>query len=282
MPKTSGLPPYFKTATIALFALAILLPSSIAQGQNPVNDPLRIFWLETDPLTGESAVQSVKISSNLWKPEFFDANSPGTTWNNVFSNPIRSPKVPIENRTPVSINGYAYPAQAYTGYSLDKVNDFWELFIYQTYDYRIEEPNTYKNCHGHSAGWQKNGHLVGYWLKDFNILINKDYDSYINPNYSGSFMLGKGTVIGDSRHSIKVEDVWGTAYGGQSYVALFTTEKYRDSGVYEKRYYTAVPANASTLLFPMCLLWDVLDSSTGEFITCISTLELFCDFHNEK
>jgi len=131
------------------------------------------------------------------------------------------------------------------------VDRFWECAIYSGYD-KISGASLGMNCHGFSTG-------VGYWLNDFQKLVDDDYTKY---DRVGD--LEAGAVYGGDGHSIKIVEVYFT---GEPY-KIVTHEKNRDSGVYGREICPVSANNADEVALDMNVLeWKIsTDDPTSESV----------------
>jgi len=231
MPKKINLYP-FKIVTVALLALVVLLPGSTAWGQtNPVRHTVRVFWMVEDTFTPGTFYPDWRdCVCPGYELAYIDPNIPAS-WNGKYTSGGVSSGMPLGNA--VTDNLYVadpsgnIPRPAIDPLAVDK---FWNTYVYGDYDL-VSSADPSQNCHGYSTG-------VGYWLNDFQTLMDYDYQTYGISNF-----LDKGAIFGTDAHSVKVcdvEDKW--VNGERWFTILETHEKNRDSGVYKRTLYPPIQA----------------------------------------
>jgi hypothetical protein len=222
----------FKNVSVVLFVVAVLF-SGIAWGQGggtislPTKtvDKVTICSLVLCPgATDYKFLQFNSAPCNQWTvaEEGAFISNPLTDWNGKYS----GAGYPLSN---LETGGLSFPNSVVIGtigglpqtipFSAANVDKFWKYAMYDGYT-EISGADLSKNCHGYSTG-------VGYWLQAFGRLMKDDYTKY---NSIGD--LAAGAVYGvNGGHSIKIDeaDITGTQY------EITTREKYRESGVYERK-----------------------------------------------
>ena len=232
MSKSNNLKPFLSVA-VSLALFASMFTSSVAWGQNPQERSTDIH-MRIQLATGGwlDVVWSVPIDYyNGWAER-------GTTWSNT--NLVTSKHDPLNNPRYLShirVGSLAYPNSITVSrhgliFFLDNaaimaaVDEYWDYHVYGSYEKTWDPATTYgadpsKNCHGYSTG-------KGVWLDDFEVLMQDDYLDLSRAQY-----LIPGAIIGDNRHSIKINEVC-SALSPFSFKIVSISEKYRDSGIYKK------------------------------------------------
>ena len=219
MSKNIYLPLYFKAVTVAFFVSVTLFASVPAWGQEPWSlKQLAVYVRYTLPGSSEGT-NDIVIIPNVKK---YDGSISTGTWNGISTSKGK-------RLTNWETGGLSYPATHtvnYTAvglslqYTFDvalAVEEFWEYHLYGSGYTKVSGVSLSMNCHGHST-------VMGCWLDDFENLIKDDYAPY---DYIAA--LAGGAVFGSDGHSIKIESVVSIQD-----LYITTSEKYRDSGVYEK------------------------------------------------
>lgn len=216
MPKTIN-PTPFKTVTVALVVFTVLSTTNVVFG-NPTWKPIDVLVRIAIPKVsgiGYDYVITVVPSDPCYH------YSPGTlSTGHSWAGYTTSQGKELAH---IRSGGLSYGflrtiAGTIHTVTASDVDSFWEYVIYGSYT-KISGASLSKNCHGHSTG-------VGYWLNDFQKLVDDDWTKY-----SSVGDLDSGAVYGGDGHSIRMDevDITGTEY------EITTSEKYSDSGVYSRK-----------------------------------------------
>gem|GEM_PF-3008033 len=206
----------FKTVAVALFAIAMLLPGSVAWGQNPVIGDRIVSFVR-----GGTPLQETVEVPGVWVPALQPWNGKFTVNGPTAVHPVsgQMEKPRIENvdtnlTFPIDPGGLNITAA--------EVNAYWDVVFASAT--RIGGPSWSQNCHGHSTG-------LGYWINGNGFSIVRQHDWVVCAN--GADVV-TGCLRGNSGHTIRISGI-------QDYefvrVVSETTEKMAYAGTYRYRFF---------------------------------------------
>jgi hypothetical protein len=111
------------------------------------------------------------------------------------------------------------------------IDEFYDQYLYKGYH---RDPNNgadlSMNCHGHSTGRN-----FWFWDVAFTQLTETDYDVYyLAKDLAKDAVYGVVDLPNSKDHSIKIKEVTTKVVGNQVEYKITTSEKHRESGIYEK------------------------------------------------